>query len=221
MIFFHLFFSLSLWNYLDSSIVSTCIKCITDDDVGLHLMNFSHGRKFSGLWILRLIFCLKILDLTNSYGFFDLISVYLKTIDHLNLQVLMFEVLRCDFQNFRILEFFNFRHVFTWFLVWGKLFSDYSGFNSKYCSWDYLFSMFRHVINVFLMATTTYLPNDKILNRLLNNENNWINIRFGIGSHKKVNRLHFLAFWIKIKILRQLLKNWRMSCKGPRISTFT
>ena len=51
---------------------------------------------------------------TDSYSFFDLISVYLKTNDHLNLKLLIFvdiqvlHVLRFDFQKFRILEILNF-----------------------------------------------------------------------------------------------------------------
>ena len=65
------------------------------------------------------ILSLKILNFADSYGFFDLISVYLKTIDHLNLKLLIFigigQVLRFDFQKFRILEISNFhacvRHI--------------------------------------------------------------------------------------------------------------
>ena len=55
---------------------------------------------------------LKILNKADSCGFFDLISVYLKTIDHLNFKLLIFigilQVLRFDFQKFRILEILNF-----------------------------------------------------------------------------------------------------------------
>ena len=47
-------------------------------------------------------------ELGSFYGFFDLISVYLKAIDHLNLKLLIFvsilQALRFDFQKFRILE---------------------------------------------------------------------------------------------------------------------
>ena len=47
-----------------------------------------------------------------SCGVFDLISVYLRTIDHLNLKLLIFlgilQVLRFDFQKLRILEILNF-----------------------------------------------------------------------------------------------------------------
>ena len=42
------------------------------------------------------------------YGFFDLIPVYLKTVDHLNLLIVILLVLRFDFQKFRILEILNF-----------------------------------------------------------------------------------------------------------------
>ena len=70
--------------------------------------------------ILRLDFpqkvSLKILNLADSYGFFDLISGYLKTIDHLNLKLLIFvgilQVSRFDFQKFRILEILNFHACF-------------------------------------------------------------------------------------------------------------
>ena len=52
------------------------------------------------------------MNLADSYSFFDLFSVYLKMIDCLNLKMLIFigilYVLRYDFQNFRILEIFNF-----------------------------------------------------------------------------------------------------------------
>ena len=48
------------------------------------------------------------LDSGFSYGFFDLISVYLKTVDHLNLFIVILLVLRFDFQKFRILEILNF-----------------------------------------------------------------------------------------------------------------
>ena len=66
--------------------------------------------------ILRLTFhrkvSLKILNYAASYGVFDLISVYLKTIDHLNLKLLIFigilHVLRSEFQKFRIMEILNF-----------------------------------------------------------------------------------------------------------------
>ena len=58
---------------------------------------------------------LKILNWADNYGFFDFISVYLKTIDHLNLKLLIFigilQVLRFDFQNIRILEIWTFTHV--------------------------------------------------------------------------------------------------------------
>ena len=70
--------------------------------------------------ILRPTFCgdfpqkvrLKILNLNDSYGLFELISVYFKTIAHLNMKLLIFigilQVLRFDFQKFRILEILNF-----------------------------------------------------------------------------------------------------------------
>ena len=76
--------------------------------------------------ILRLTFCgiqdfeasflwkvsLKILNLADSNSFFGLFSIYLKTIDCLNLKLLIFtgilQVLRYDFQKFRILEILNF-----------------------------------------------------------------------------------------------------------------
>ena len=49
---------------------------------------------------------LKILNLADSNSFLDLFSVYLHTIDHLNLKLLIFkvilQVLRYDFQKFRI-----------------------------------------------------------------------------------------------------------------------
>ena len=32
--------------------------------------------------------------------------------------------------------------------------------------------------------------------------------------------LYFLPFWVKIIFLRQLLKNQRMSCNHPRVTTF-
>ena len=52
--------------------------------------------------ILRLTFC----GLADSYGFFDLISFYLKTIDNLNLKLLIFVGIlngsRFDFQKFKI-----------------------------------------------------------------------------------------------------------------------
>ena len=55
---------------------------------------------------------LKILNKADSHGFFDFISVYLKTIAHLNLKLLIFigilQVLRFNFQKFRILEILNF-----------------------------------------------------------------------------------------------------------------
>ena len=35
--------------------------------------------------------------------------------------------------------------------------------------------------------------NDRILNYLFNNENNWIDIRFSIGSRKKVNKQTLLS----------------------------
>ena len=48
----------------------------------------------------------------DTYSFFDLLLVYLKTIDHLNLKLLIFigilQVLRIDFQKFRILAILNF-----------------------------------------------------------------------------------------------------------------
>ena len=54
----------------------------------------------------------KILNLATSNDFLGLISVYLKTIDHLNLKLLIFadilQVLSFDFQKFRILEISNF-----------------------------------------------------------------------------------------------------------------
>ena len=57
----------------------------------------------------------KILNKTGSISFSDLISVYLKTIDHLILKLFVFigilQVLRFDFQMFSILEFLTFTHV--------------------------------------------------------------------------------------------------------------
>ena len=58
--------------------------------------------------------CLKILNLADSYGFFGLFSICLKTIDCVNLKLLIqvfigiLQVLRYDFQKFRILEILNF-----------------------------------------------------------------------------------------------------------------
>ena len=53
---------------------------------------------------------LKILNYAYTYGLFHLISVYIKTIDHLNLTLLIFigilQVLRFGFQKFRILGIF-------------------------------------------------------------------------------------------------------------------
>ena len=61
-----------------------------------------HGWKFSGL----------ILNSVDSNSFFDLFSVYLKTIDHLNLKLMLFvgilQVLRFDFKKFWIWEKLNF-----------------------------------------------------------------------------------------------------------------
>ena len=52
------------------------------------------------------------LNKADSNSFFDLFSVYIKTIDHLNLKLLIFvgilQVLRFDFKKFRILEILNF-----------------------------------------------------------------------------------------------------------------
>ena len=54
---------------------------------------------------------LKILYLADSYGFFDLISFYLNTIDRLNMKLLIYigilQDLRFDCQKFRILEKFE------------------------------------------------------------------------------------------------------------------
>ena len=51
-------------------------------------------------------------ELGRLLWLFDLISVYLKTIDHLNLKLLIFigilQVLRFDFQKFRIFKILNF-----------------------------------------------------------------------------------------------------------------
>ena len=62
--------------------------------------------------ILRLKVSLKILNWVGFYGFFDLFSVYLKTLYHLNLKLLIFvgilHVLRFDFQKFRIWVILNF-----------------------------------------------------------------------------------------------------------------
>ena len=59
----------------------------------------------------RILRLLKILNWADYYGFFDLISVFLKTIDRLNLKLLIFigilQVLRFDFQKIRILEILN------------------------------------------------------------------------------------------------------------------
>ena len=61
----------------------------------------------------------QILNLTDSKGLFDMIKVYLKKIDHLNLKLLIFigivQVQRFDFQKFTILEILNF-HPWTWHL---------------------------------------------------------------------------------------------------------
>ena len=60
------------------------------------------------LRILRLTF----LNYADSNSFFDLFSVYQKTIDHLNLKLLRFvgilQILRFDFKKFRIFEIVNF-----------------------------------------------------------------------------------------------------------------
>ena len=52
------------------------------------------------------------LNKADSNSFFDLFSVYIKTIDHLNLKLLIFvgilQVLRFDFKKIRILEILNF-----------------------------------------------------------------------------------------------------------------
>ena len=55
---------------------------------------------------------LKIWNLADSNRFSDLYSVYLQTIDHLNLKLLIFvgilHVFRFDFKKLRILEILNF-----------------------------------------------------------------------------------------------------------------
>ena len=55
------------------------------------------------------------MNLADSYDFFGLISVYLKTIDHVSLKLLIFigilQDLSFDFQKFRILEILNFTHA--------------------------------------------------------------------------------------------------------------
>ena len=52
------------------------------------------------------------LNSADNSSFSDLVSVYLKTIDLLNLKLLIFvgtlQVLRFDFKKFRILEILNF-----------------------------------------------------------------------------------------------------------------
>ena len=52
------------------------------------------------------------LNSVDNIGFFYLVSVYLKTIDRLNLKLLIFvgilQVFRFDFKKFRILENLNF-----------------------------------------------------------------------------------------------------------------
>ena len=57
------------------------------------------------------------MNLADSNGFFDLFSVYLNTIDHSNLKMWIFmgilQVLRYDFQKFRILEILNFHPRFN------------------------------------------------------------------------------------------------------------
>ena len=67
--------------------------------------------------ILRLTFhrnkiSLKFLNCADANRLFDLFSVYLKKIDHLNLKLLIFvgilQVLRFDFKKYRILEILNF-----------------------------------------------------------------------------------------------------------------
>ena len=81
--------------------------------------HYSHGCKLTGLFLnhdfeadVSQNVSLKIHNSADSYGFFDSISVYLKTIDHLNLKMLIFfgilQVLRFDFQMFRILEILNY-----------------------------------------------------------------------------------------------------------------
>ena len=61
---------------------------------------------------------MKILNKADSYGFFDLISVHLKTIDHLNLKLLIFvdilQVLKFDFlksSGFWKFRFFTHEYV--------------------------------------------------------------------------------------------------------------
>ena len=55
---------------------------------------------------------LKILNFADFYGILGVFSVYLKTIDSVNFKLLIFigilQVLRYDFQKFRILEILNF-----------------------------------------------------------------------------------------------------------------
>ena len=52
------------------------------------------------------------LNSADNNSFSDLVSVYLKTIDHLNMKLLIFvgilQVLIFDFKKFRILEILNF-----------------------------------------------------------------------------------------------------------------
>ena len=69
--------------------------------------------------ILRLLFhrksALKMLNYANYNGFYNLVLVYYKTNDHLNLKLLIFcrytACLRFDFLKFRILQILNFSHV--------------------------------------------------------------------------------------------------------------
>ena len=57
----------------------------------------------------------KILNPADYNSFFYLFSVYLKTIDHLNLILLIFigilQVLRFDFKKFRILKILDLSHM--------------------------------------------------------------------------------------------------------------
>ena len=50
-------------------------------------------------------------------------------------------------------------------------------------------SKVTHLQCMIFSRSMTRLPNDRILNRLFNGENNWIDVRFGIGSRIEVNNI--------------------------------
>ena len=59
------------------------------------------------------------LNSANNNSFSDLVSVYIKTIDHLNLKLLIFvgilQILRFDFKKFSILEILNFHPWYSFY----------------------------------------------------------------------------------------------------------